>query len=362
MQSNNHSVQAMLQLGDMAVEQPNGPASNADYAEHWYLRAAAGTPPRPDALFQLARIYHEGLVTRPCDSPKAVGLYRRAAAEGSSAAQYLLGHCSHHGDAELGVQRSISQALHYLQNAAAQEHPEALFYLAQLYRSGDTSSGNATSHSDVTITDANDSTTSSGSSAAHSDDNCSSVAGNSSSHSDSDSSSDSEVVAIQPDAALFQHYLQRAVAAGSADAQFAQGDLCRAASDGVAALHWFELAAAQGHPEASYNAGVLRYAVGQYEAAFEHYQRAVEGGYVLAWREIAAMYLEGKGVPQSEATAKHIMQVCAASTNSNCSSSSVLCIVKWLLSLLVASDTAILQLVCFWSLRASHVKKCCQKR
>jgi uncharacterized protein len=292
--------QAMLQLGDMAVEEPNGPDSNAQYAEHWYLRAAAGAPPRPDALFQLARIYHEGLVTRQSDAPKAVDLYLRAAAAGSSAAQYLLGHASHHGDAELGVQRSLAQALSYLQSAAAQEHPEALFYLAQLYRSGD-NSGSATSHSDATTTtdiaDGTDSIDSISSSTT------------SSSSSNSDKSSGEEI-AIQSDAAVFQHYLQRAVAAGSADAQFAQGGLCRAASDGVAALHWFELAAAQGHPEACYNAGVLRYAVGQYEAAFEHYQRAVEGGYVLAWREIAAMYLQGKGVPQSEPTAKHIMQVC----------------------------------------------------
>jgi TPR repeat protein len=288
------NAQAMLQLGDMAVEEPNAPASNAQYAEHWYLRAAAGVPPRPDALFQLARIYHEGLVTRQSDAPKAVELYLRAAAAGSSAAQYLLGHASHHGDAELGVQRSLAQALRYLQSAAEQEHPEALFYLAQLYRSGD--------NSNSATTDTNGSTISTSST--------SSSSGTTAISSDSGSRSSSEALTIQPDAALFQHYLQRAVAAGSADAQFAQGDLCRAASDGVAALHWFELAAAQGHPEACYNAGVLRYAVQQFEAAFEHYQRAVEGGYVLAWREIAAMYLEGKGVPQSEATAKHIMQVC----------------------------------------------------
>jgi TPR repeat protein len=299
----------MLQLGDMAVEEPNAPASNAQYAEHWYLRAAAGAPPRPDALFQLARIYHEGLVTRQSDARKAVELYLRAAAAGSSAAQYLLGHASHHGDAELGVQRSLPQALSYLQSAAAQEHPEALFYLAQLYRSGDSSGKTTTETTDSTTTITDDSSNSSGSSSSS---NTSSIGSSETNSNNSDSSvvSSSEGLTIQPDAALFQHYLQRAVATGSADAQFAQGDLCRAAGDGVAALHWFELAAAPGHPEASYNAGVLRYAVGQYEAAFEHYQRAVEGGYVLAWREIAAMYLEGKGVPQSEATAKHIMQVC----------------------------------------------------
>lgn len=47
----------MMQLGDMALEAEAG--GDASLATEWYRKASRGDPPQPDALFQIARIYHE---------------------------------------------------------------------------------------------------------------------------------------------------------------------------------------------------------------------------------------------------------------------------------------------------------------
>jgi uncharacterized protein len=43
--------------------------------------------------------------------------------------------------------------------------------------------------------------------------------------------------------------------------------------------------------------------------AFECYNKAAEGGSMDAWRNLAAMYFTGDGVPKSEETARQIMKV-----------------------------------------------------
>ena len=42
--------------------------------------------------------------------------------------------------------------------------------------------------------------------------------------------------------------------------------------------------------------------------AFELYQRAAEGGSIEGWRNVAACYMTGEGVPRCEGTARHIMK------------------------------------------------------
>lgn len=52
-------TQAMMQLGDIAMESSAKTAANLRQAERWYRQAAGGDPPQPNAIFQIARIYHE---------------------------------------------------------------------------------------------------------------------------------------------------------------------------------------------------------------------------------------------------------------------------------------------------------------
>lgn len=48
-----------MQLGDIAMESSAKTAANLQHAEEWYRKAAAGDPPQPSAIFQIARKYHE---------------------------------------------------------------------------------------------------------------------------------------------------------------------------------------------------------------------------------------------------------------------------------------------------------------
>jgi hypothetical protein len=49
-----------------------------------------------------------------------------------------------------------------------------------------------------------------------------------------------------------------------------------------------------------------------HRAAFELYQRAGELGSLAAWRNVAAMYAAGEGVPQCQQTARSILQFVAS--------------------------------------------------
>lgn len=52
----------------------------------------------------------------------------------------------------------------------------------------------------------------------------------------------------------------------------------------------------------------MHYTMGDMKEAFRRYQTAAEGGNMLAWRNLAAMYALGEGVPRSEQMAKSILQ------------------------------------------------------
>lgn len=49
----------MMQLGDIAMESSAKTTANLQHAQGWYRKAAAGSPPQPNAMFQIARIHHE---------------------------------------------------------------------------------------------------------------------------------------------------------------------------------------------------------------------------------------------------------------------------------------------------------------
>ena len=53
---------------------------------------------------------------------------------------------------------------------------------------------------------------------------------------------------------------------------------------------------------------VMRVCVQDHRKAFEMYQQAGELGSMQAWRNVAAMYATGEGVPKCEQTARSIMQ------------------------------------------------------
>ncbi|CAM9552627.1 unnamed protein product [Laminaria digitata] len=251
-------TRAMIQLGDIAMEATKKHAVNAQHAEEWYLKASAGDPPQPEALFQLARIRHEGIGV-PSDPARARGMYEEACEAGSSAAAYFLGQRLHAGDEELGIEADGARALQLLSRSAEQGHAEAMFYLAQAHRSGSPEMG------------------------------------------------------VPQDLQKFGEMVQQAAAAGSADAMFALGGTFFHGVDGFArdpraAFRCYSRAADLGHGDASYCLGVMHYTMGSKEEAFRCYQTAAEGGTMIAWRNLASMYALGEGVARSEQMAKSILE------------------------------------------------------
>jgi TPR repeat protein len=79
------------------------------------------------------------------------------------------------------------------------------------------------------------------------------------------------------------------------------------------ALKWWLAAAQNGNADAAVSAGALLYkgfppiVKEDRHAAFQMYQRAGELGSVDGWRNVAACYATGDGVPQCERSAKHIV-------------------------------------------------------
>eukprot|EP00752_Nemacystus_decipiens_P016191 g14478.t1 len=252
-------TRAMMQLGDIAMESSAKTTANLQHAEGWYREAAAGDPPQPNAIFQIARIHHEGIGV-PSDPARARELYDEAHGAGSPAAAYFLGHRFHVGDQDLGIEADGARALQLLRQASEQGHAEATFYLAQAYRSGSPEMG------------------------------------------------------LPRDLRVFGELVQQAASAGSADALFALGGAYFHGEDGFArdpraAFRCYSSAADDGgHADASYCLGVMHYAMGNLEEAFRRYQTAAEGSNMLAWRNLASMYALGEGVPRSEQMAKSILQ------------------------------------------------------
>lgn len=107
-----------------------GVAADPAEARRWFEQAAAAG--RPNARFQLARLYWFG-VGVTADTERALGLYRQAADQGVATAQANLGWAYFTGT---GVERDYREAHKWLTAAAHQGEGWAIFLLAILYQNG----------------------------------------------------------------------------------------------------------------------------------------------------------------------------------------------------------------------------------
>jgi uncharacterized protein len=55
--------------------------------------------------------------------------------------------------------------------------------------------------------------------------------------------------------------------------------------------------------------GIPHYCKQDFTKAFQYYNLAAESGNKAAWKNVAAMYANGEGVPKSKETAMHILKV-----------------------------------------------------
>ena len=193
----------------------------------------------------------------PQDRPKAFKCFEKAAQYGDPSALFWLGHMHRVGDKELHIRTSAAVALEYLNRSADMGHPGAMYYLAQLFRSGD---------------------------------EC----------------------GIAANTNLFWEYLERAVKLEHADALFCLGDIYLHGTDGKQqdasqALANFRRAAALGQKDALCSLGTVHYHAQEYDKAFQYYEAAATRHSMEAWKNLAELYLLGRGVPQSKETAEAIM-------------------------------------------------------
>lgn len=251
---------AQVALGNaMMSREPFDPA-NVTEALSWYTLASAT---QPDALYNLGMAHWEGVEgALPADAVKAVEYFEQAAALFDTSALFWLGSLYHTGDEGRGIRPNFRKALRYLELAAGSGHGGAAHYLAAVWRTGDDKLG------------------------------------------------------VKADEKKTRYFLEEAAAADHADALFELGDAHYHGRDGypvslVAALKYYERAAASGHAGALLSAGAMHYhghgTKQDHEAAFGRYQAAADMGNMQAWRNIAAMYAAGEGVPASVPTAKAIL-------------------------------------------------------
>ena len=116
----------------------------------------------------------------------------------------------------------------------------------------------------------------------------------------------------------FVKLLNDATDAGDADALFLRGHAYYEGDHGYSqnyklALADFVAAAEAGNAEAAVSAGAVLHSgrpgvPPNQKHAFEFYQLAGEMGSLEGWKNVAACYATGEGVPQSEATAKYIIK------------------------------------------------------
>lgn len=116
----------------------------------------------------------------------------------------------------------------------------------------------------------------------------------------------------------FVEYLNSATDAGDADALFLRGHSHHGGENGypqdaALALQDFLEAANAGNADAAVSAGAMLYEgrpglPSDQVRAFEFYQLAGEMGSLEGWRNVAACYAQGTGVPQSLPTAKYIIR------------------------------------------------------
>jgi TPR repeat protein len=81
------------------------------------------------------------------------------------------------------------------------------------------------------------------------------------------------------------------------------------------AKKWYEKAAKQGNGPAQYNLALLYHAAGETDA--HGYEKAVEAGIIQAYNNLAALYMEGKGVKQDQQKAFELFQKAASMGNSS---------------------------------------------
>ncbi|KAA0176439.1 hypothetical protein FNF27_02135 [Cafeteria roenbergensis] len=117
---------------------------------------------------------------------------------------------------------------------------------------------------------------------------------------------------LPADEAEADRWLEAAAAAGEGEALYELATLALGHGDRVAAMGLFMNSGARGFAEGYTAAGVLAYQGGpwggqDYRRALALYQQAADLGSEGAWRNIAAMYARGEGVPASEEHARYIL-------------------------------------------------------
>ncbi|MGV8986910.1 MAG: caspase family protein [Cypionkella sp.] len=112
-------------------QNPQDSRYNPAEAVQYFTRAAnAGAP---DAQFELAKIYEQGLGVTP-DPVKALELYKASAAQGFADAINDLGFLYFQGG--LGLQPDQAKGIDYFRQAADLRHPEAMFNYAGMIDNG----------------------------------------------------------------------------------------------------------------------------------------------------------------------------------------------------------------------------------
>lgn len=114
---------AQMAVADLYRDRPE--FRDAGEAAYWYRKASARSA---EALWKLGQLYEEGEGVA-ANAELALTLYRRAAEQGSAAAQNSLGNLAM-------LSRDYGQALRWYRQSAAQNYAPAFLNLAGLYYEG----------------------------------------------------------------------------------------------------------------------------------------------------------------------------------------------------------------------------------
>ena len=116
---------ADMQAGLQAAEQ-------GDYATAYYEWKPLADEGDPDALFNIGRLYEDGLFVRQ-DLARAIDFYARAAERNHQIALFQLGTLA---EAGTGMEQDYVQAAKYYEASAAAGWPQAMVNLGRLYAEG----------------------------------------------------------------------------------------------------------------------------------------------------------------------------------------------------------------------------------
>ena len=341
---------AMVFLGNVLLESHRsggGPLADGQEALLWYQKAAA-LPSEPnalahsalssttsttsttatntntttttviaDALFNLGSLCFSGLPgILESDLGRSLAYFEQSAALGDAGSQFWMGHCLMSGEGGVGTGGiNRRRGVELLKRAAAQEHPAAHYHLAIAYSSADSELLGAVGAAEAEALSAR--------------------------HLEAAAElGDGDALFMLAERALRGRRDDLANTAG-AGAGAGAGALAvavagaGAGAGAVGAAHGMDLvagidnkegakqgldllirAAATNHPDALVTLGALHYSglpaanlASDKRKAFELYNTAAELGSQQAWRNLAAMYALGDGVPKSEEVARQIMSV-----------------------------------------------------